>query len=517
MCLNTSGCYINYFDKGLGICRLVFQGLFLELNMVQKRPFSDEESFEGSSKHHRQFDFTNQVVSFLQFIHAEETAQPPKASGEVGGSFKEGNEKHEGGITSELPLPTENNCTNEEDGAEAPFELPLPTENECTNEEDGAEAPFYLLLSPERYYADRHIGRIVVDSEETHGSLLESLPHKLVPIGPDYQAEIPEWGAAGAKNASDNTDGFEPLTLFPRGLESHLSKNCDVENKLGGICVIPMPESGLFANNDGKAGNGRTDCNCDDSDSARCVRQHIKEARENLWTALGQERFLGLGFSDMGEVVAEKWNQEEELLFRKVVFSNPISLGNNFWDHLSMVFPMRAKRDIVSYYFNVFMLQTRSVQNRHDPMNIDSDDDEWWGIVDSGDDEGGSDEEDGDSAVESPAYYGDPYARNKNLDDESGECDGSASFECFSDCENVKFGCDEGTINNSSKGHLGSFVGRSGGDSHEYVLDHCETWDVGCSMWPKNEAEFLPTCSMIEEVFGLGSLDYMAGDGKGLS
>jgi hypothetical protein len=466
--------------KGWGICRLVFQGLFLELNMVQKRPLSDEESFEGSSKHHRQFDYTNQLVSFLQFVHTEDTAQPPNPSGEVGSSFKEGDEKHEGGITSELPL---------------------PTEHDRTIEEDGAAAPFYLLLSPERYYADRQIRRIVVHSEETHGSLLVSPPHKLVPIGPDYQADIPEWGATGADNTSDNTE-----------------ENCDVENKLGGICVIPMPESGLFANNDGKAGNGRTDCTCDDSDSVRCVRQHIKEARENLWTTLGQERFLALGFSDMGEVVAEKWSQEEDLLFREVVFSNPVSSGNNFWDHLSMVFPSRAKRDIVSYYFNVFMLQTRSVQNRYDPLNIDSDDDEWRGIVDSSNDEGGSDEEDGDSLVESPACYGDPYAHNEILDDDSGECDGSVPFDGFSDCAKVKFG-DHGAIHNSSKGHLGSFVGRSGGDSHEYVLDHCETklWDVGCTTWPKNEVEFLPTCSMIEEVFGLGSLDYMAGDGKGLS
>lgn len=221
----------------------------------------------------------------------------------------------------------------------------------------------------------------------------------------------------------------------------------------------------------------------------------------------------------MGEVVAEKWSQEEELLFREVVFSNPVSSGNNFWDHLSMVFPSRAKKDIVSYYFNVFILQTRSVQNRYDPLNIDSDDDEWQGIVDSSNDEGGSDEEDGDSLVESPAYYGDPYAHNEILDDDSGECDGSVPFDGFSDCTKVEFG-DHGAIHNSSKGHLGSFIGRSsGGDSHEYGLEHCETklWDVGCSTWPKNEVEFLPTCSMIEEVFGLVSLDYTAGDGKGLT
>lgn len=83
----------------------------------------------------------------------------------------------------------------------------------------------------------------------------------------------------------------------------------------------------------------------------------------------------------------------------------------------------------------------------------------------------------------------------------------------------MKLSCDKDPINSSSRCHLGSFVGRSGGDSHEYVLEHCETklWDVGCSTWPKTEVEFLPTCSMIEEVFGLGSLEYMAGVDKGFS
>ena len=48
-----------------------------------------------------------------------------------------------------------------------------------------------------------------------------------------------------------------------------------------------------------------------------------------------------------------------------------------------MVFPSRTKKDIVSYYFNVFMLKVRAEQNRLDPRNIDSDDDEWQGSDDS--------------------------------------------------------------------------------------------------------------------------------------
>lgn len=75
--------------------------------------------------------------------------------------------------------------------------------------------------------------------------------------------------------------------------------------------------------------------------------------------------------------MAEKWSEEDQHLFQEVVFSNPSSAGKNFWDNLSAVYPSRTKKEIVSYYYNVFMLRRRAEQNRCDPLNIDSDDDEW--------------------------------------------------------------------------------------------------------------------------------------------
>nr|DAD35004.1 TPA_asm: hypothetical protein HUJ06_005644 [Nelumbo nucifera] len=169
-----------------------------------------------------------------------------------------------------------------------------------------------------------------------------------------------------------------------------------------GNCVISMPdfEQSVCSSND--FGYGRIDCSCPDRGSIRCVRQHVMEAREKLRETLGQEKFVELGFCDMGEEVASKWTEEDEQLFREVVFSNPASLGKNFWDNLSMVFPYRTKKEIISYYFNVFMLRRRAEQNRVDPMNIDSDNDEWQGSYYDGDEELGITEEDEDSVVESP-------------------------------------------------------------------------------------------------------------------
>ncbi|KAM0063737.1 putative SANT/Myb domain-containing protein [Helianthus debilis subsp. tardiflorus] len=85
---------------------------------------------------------------------------------------------------------------------------------------------------------------------------------------------------------------------------------------------------------------------------------------------------MDLGFGDMGEVVAEKWTEDNEQLFDEIVYSNHVSSGRNFWNHLAVEFPSRSNQEIVSYYFNVFMLRRRTEQNRLDPTSADSDDDE---------------------------------------------------------------------------------------------------------------------------------------------
>ncbi|XP_057514309.1 uncharacterized protein LOC130796044 isoform X1 [Actinidia eriantha] len=536
--------------------------------MVQKRPFGNVESYELSSKHPRQLEYSNNRVSLLEFVCAKDEAQQRNISGEGEGTFTD----DRGGIITELPM-----CTGKDSGTNIHGSNSNTSRaNRSMTEEDyGSEAPFHLLFSPEYYNPDRPT-RTLVRSEEKNASLLECRPQKVVPVGPDFQADVPEWGAQGAKNASDGSDGIEPSTTFTRTSELDLSDHNDVETKLAEICVIPMPEFGPSAYNDEKVGDGRSDCcYCFDSGSFRCVQQHIKEAREKLWRTLGQERFLELGFSDMGEVVADKWSQEEELLFREVVFSNPASLDKKFWDHLSRVFPSRSKKDIVSNYFNVFMLQIRAVQNRYDPMNIDSDNDEWHWSDDSGDDEVGTAEEDEDSVVESPVCHNDP-SHDEILENDSHEYNDDVPCPGYN-FENIVVGCDEGTVNvletcpttllsncgpehlwdekgnralsqdekgdrdvqddsctsddtgiarqarqlksNNSKWHLGSFESTSGGDGHEFALEHCDShrvWDVGYMTCPKN-VDFLPTCSVIEEVFGVGGWNSLASDGDGLN
>eukprot|EP00268_Persea_americana_P041574 TRINITY_DN414_c0_g1_i2.p1 TRINITY_DN414_c0_g1~~TRINITY_DN414_c0_g1_i2.p1 ORF type:complete len:456 (-),score=145.70 TRINITY_DN414_c0_g1_i2:776-2143(-) len=436
-----------------------------------------------------------------------------------------------------------------------------------------------------------------VESEETLSSLA-SYPHrKLVSIGPDHQADVPVWASDGVRKAtsyfhlatqsacdSDAGAPFPPSLSVP---SSHIMLD-DKEEQLMGTCVIPMSEVDSSGCNSEKVGHGRDDCSCPDEGSVRCVRQHVKEAREKLSAALGQERFVELGFCEMGEDVAQKWSQEEERVFNEVVFSNPASLGRNFWDNLSVVFPTRTKKELVSYYFNVFMLRRRAEQNRLDPLNIDSDNDEWQ-ASDDGDEFANTEEDEDDSVVETPAdqdnivynedAHEDVYHEDDDEDDDgddggddggnggatgnvavveddvgglndfpelqaffskpsshkSLDChssvptdhlasdglqngsaeqdvqdDSCTSYECLhggavssgpSDAaatQKQEVGTDHMILNNEcGNASLGAMV------DHGYVLEACDAkvWDFGFFTSSKSHVDFLPTCSMIEEVF----------------
>ncbi|KAJ9549219.1 hypothetical protein OSB04_021762 [Centaurea solstitialis] len=174
-----------------------------------------------------------------------------------------------------------------------------------------------------------------------------------------HQADIPEFDPELARNYNKNNGGMERFL---------------------GVVVIPMPDSNSDSlTEDDEASDSRKDCECLDGGSIRCVRQHVKESRLKLRESLGVQKFVDLGMLNMGQEVACRWTEEEERIFHDVVYLNPASLGRMFWNQLSITFPSRTKKEIVSYYFNVFILHRRAVQNRSRLLEIDSDDDEWRG------------------------------------------------------------------------------------------------------------------------------------------
>ncbi|XP_004299321.1 PREDICTED: uncharacterized protein LOC101293785 [Fragaria vesca subsp. vesca] len=530
----------------------------LQINMVQKRPLDDEQIFV-SFKHPRQVGHSKELVSFSESVFAGDVFKPQTLEDGLERCTNGGEEKHSGDVYASLPT------VGEDIKASAPgsFTNSSWTASTTRGEDSFPQAPCHGFYFPEYFNPERPIRTLA--SEDIYSFLLDHSPRKSASIGPEHQAVIPPWGAHGVNNTSSSSHLDTSQSVVDSDLEN--------EKRMMGTCVIPMPNSELSTDCESIVGRGRTDCSCEDRASIRCVRQHILEAREKLIKNIGPERFAELGFCDMGEQVAEKWSDYEEKLFHQVVFSNPASLDKNFWDSLSAVFPLRTKMEIVSYYFNVFMLRKRARQNRYDPVNVDSDNDEWEGSTVHGDNEPGVTDDD-DSVVDSPGYQNDPgfikswggdmqeydedvvddACDNVNVDiyggsgkqisdrcpgnlvsnggsspivqfqkniawDEKGDQevqdDSCTSFEAGVASQDNQLRSENG-----DHWEVGCFNGTSKLGDHEYVLEPCDAkvWDAGYSTCRKNKVDFLPTCNMIEEVFGKDSWNsYKARDGKNLS
>lgn len=404
------------------------------------------------------------------------------------------------------------------------------------SEDVRSESPIHLPIVPEYFSPDRPI-RTLVRHEDIYSILLEHPPRKLVSVGANYQAEIPALDFSGASIR---------LNVSKAHSDSNIIVEDEIQKRLMGTCIILMPHMESSTYDSEEVGKGRIDCNCEDRGSVRCVRQHIVGAREELTKSNGQEILNELGLYDMGEQVAEKWSAEDEQLFHEYVFNNPSSLVKNFWNNLSTVFPSRTKKEMVSYYFNVFMLRRRAEQNRNDLLNIDSDTDEWQGSVDN---EVATQEEDGDSVADFPAYQDntgltschrndlddyDEYAAeetsdvnvildftNRDIEDDSkyglAEISQSSGYlapiQPQMRCDEVQDGswtsCDTGVTSREVKMNgdhwPGDQNGVSNGCSQGYdALEACDAkfWDPGFLSCSKNKINFLPTCNMIKEVFG---------------
>ncbi|KAJ9163551.1 hypothetical protein P3X46_023203 [Hevea brasiliensis] len=503
--------------------------------MVQKRSFN-EESYSIACKHPRKVEYNNRLVSFSDFVPLEVALTTPQVPGECGltENATEGHERLASDIIARFPVSTEKDVETIVRGRSISS---FATISAC-QESSFLDMPVYISC-PKEYFSPEHPIKTAAHHEDIYSLLLHYPPRKAVPIGLNHQADIPEW--SHYSETKPNSSGAPVATL-----DSNLVVREENVNRLMGTCVIPMPDLELT---DG-FGNVRIDCNCLDEGSIRCVRQHIVESREELKRLLGGERFEEMGFYDMGEEVADKWSEEEEQLYNEVVFSNPKSLGKNFWDHLSAVFPSRSKKDIVCYYFNVFMLRRRAEQNRYDSVNIDSDDDEWLGGDDYNNNEFGMTEEDEDSVIESPVRQ-DVCTHNQNLKDDLHDAvDENSYFAWDRDNTNFLETCPRISLDNcDSNSHLldelpsdkkvdqevqddscissdtgvysqgaevkvesdehwtCSFNELSCGSGGDHVLEpfDVKVWDSGYMICPKSKVDFLPTCSMIDEVFGDGS------------
>ncbi|TYG61690.1 hypothetical protein ES288_D07G169100v1 [Gossypium darwinii] len=181
----------------------------------------------------------------------------------------------------------------------------------------------------------------------TPGSVFDYEADIQVPIGPQFQFEVPVWtGVASGSDAKWLGTRFWPL-----------------EKK----------ENRFLIERD-RIGKGRQDlCGCQVQGSLQCVKFHVAEKRSKLKLELGSA-FKKLKFDKMGEDVASAWKEGEQKMFSNIVKSNPSSQQKCFWDEICKHFRNKSREELVCYYYNVFLLQRRAYQNRVTPSNIDSDD-----------------------------------------------------------------------------------------------------------------------------------------------
>ncbi|XP_022774557.1 uncharacterized protein LOC111316735 isoform X2 [Durio zibethinus] len=428
--------------------------------MIHKRPYIDD-SQEVACKHPRQWEDTCYFASVDSDVHPSSGCQNPQIYDKWEDIYTKCQD--EGRFS-------EDQCNNVLSGTNKEYESSASgcvphfwwVNSNGIDADTEAEVAVHLPLFPE-YFASGHQIRAFLHSDEIYSSILS--PRKLVSIGPEHQADIPEWSQQDMKSSSDGLDASDPQ-VAPKSSCASLMVDDDYGKKIMGTCVIPMPDSEATAKFHSEDVGHRIDCECLDKGSIRCIRQHVTEAREKLRDNLGSETFRELGFCDMGEEVAKRWTEEEELAFHSVVLSYPLSLGKNFWHHLPAVLPFHRKKDLVSYYFNVFMLRKRAEQNRVDPVNIDSDDDEWHTV------ECGISAEDDDSVVESPTDQGTAAHYEHNQEDdchgdiEDDDEDGVDSSENVADdiCRAATDEEDEGNIDvdEVSGAQVESFIGNYG-------------------------------------------------------
>ncbi|KAI3830021.1 hypothetical protein L1987_04153 [Smallanthus sonchifolius] len=173
-----------------------------------------------------------------------------------------------------------------------------------------------------------------------------------IPIGPRFQAEVPEWTGPPRENKASLIDSkWLGIVVWPMK-----DTTPDIEG-----CVI---------------GKGRPEsCDCTAPASILCVKRHISKKTAHLQAVLGPT-FRTWKFDQMGEAVAKLWKQPDQQRLTYLMKNNPFSQGQDFIKPALECFLLKSKKDIVDFYFNVYIPRRMSIQTRSGCMMVNTDDEE---------------------------------------------------------------------------------------------------------------------------------------------
>ncbi|KAJ0258654.1 AT-rich interactive domain-containing protein 1 [Hirschfeldia incana] len=207
-------------------------------------------------------------------------------------------------------------------------------------------------------FNERKVGMSSEDGSDSEGSDEEEEEDGLV--GPEFQAEVPDW--TGITIESD-----------PKWLGT-LMWPLNKEQNRNNLLIERDP-----------IGKGRQDpCGCQYPGSVDCVRFHIKTKQEKLKLELGSAFYMWC-FDTMGEGNLQYWT-EFELKKVRSLMPYPPTLIPSVFDELRSVLPSKSRGKIVSYFYNVTLLQFRGNQSRMTPDEIDSDTDTQFMIAQASED-----------------------------------------------------------------------------------------------------------------------------------
>uniref|UniRef100_A0A1J3JWQ8 AT-rich interactive domain-containing protein 1 n=1 Tax=Noccaea caerulescens TaxID=107243 RepID=A0A1J3JWQ8_NOCCA len=173
-------------------------------------------------------------------------------------------------------------------------------------------------------------------------------------IGPEFQAEVPEWTDITSESGSK----WLGAQIWPPSKENNDSNYLIERDPIG---------------------KGRQDsCGCHIPGSVECVRFHIITKQQKLILELGLAFYMWC-FDTMGEGALQYWT---DLELKKVnsLMVYPPTLSPSLLDEAKTILPSKSLAKVVSYYYNVTLLQYRGTQNRITPDEVDSDTDQFYGV-----------------------------------------------------------------------------------------------------------------------------------------
>ncbi|KAI3933934.1 hypothetical protein MKW92_038717 [Papaver armeniacum] len=170
------------------------------------------------------------------------------------------------------------------------------------------------------------------------------LPRLAIPVGPRFQADIPEWiGARKSDNSSTDNQS---------------------DSRYVGTKIWPKRDR-----------KGRSySCSCKIMGSISCIKLHIFEKGCQLRADLGSV-FFTWKFDEMGEEVSKSWTAVEQQCFESLVKTNRVSQTDSFLVSALKQLSGKCRKSILSYYFNVYILRCMSKHARLGTELVDSDDD----------------------------------------------------------------------------------------------------------------------------------------------